>query len=119
MSDREDAKEVARGGRKELFTVPYFLSQHPLSSRGKSIFGVKGHTGGILFVLSSVVDCRACGSREGIFKIQHEDYKLYIYQPLRSSGVKKHLRYLAAPISLPKQNHNVAQPFLHKPCLSS
>lgn len=34
--------------------VPYFLSQHPLSSRGKSIPKVKGHPGGIPFVLSAM-----------------------------------------------------------------
>lgn len=67
-SDREDAKEIALGGRKELFTVPYFLSQHPLSSRGKSIPGVKGHAGGILFVLCRAGDCRVCASLQGIFE---------------------------------------------------
>lgn len=33
--------------------VPYFLSQHPLSTRGKSISKVKGQPGGIPFVLSA------------------------------------------------------------------
>lgn len=37
---------------EELFTVHYFLSQHPLSSRGKSIPKVKGHPGSIPFVPS-------------------------------------------------------------------
>lgn len=34
--------------------VPYFLSQHPLSSRGKSIPKVKGQPRGIPFVLPAV-----------------------------------------------------------------
>ncbi len=37
-------------GKEGLFMVPYFLSQHPLLSRGKSIPKVKGHPGGIPFV---------------------------------------------------------------------
>lgn len=31
----EGMKETARGGKEGLFALPYFLSQHPLSSRGK------------------------------------------------------------------------------------
>lgn len=38
------------GGEEGLFMVPYFLSQHPLSSRGKSIPKVKGQPEGIPFV---------------------------------------------------------------------
>lgn len=44
-------KEPARGGEEGLFMVPYFLSQHPLWSWGKSIPKVKGQPGGIPFVL--------------------------------------------------------------------
>lgn len=42
-------------GKEGLFMMPYFLSQHPLSSRGKSIPKVKGHPGGIPFVLSALL----------------------------------------------------------------
>lgn len=52
--NEEDVKETAQGGKEGLFTVPYFLSQHPLSSRGKSIPKVKGHPGGIPFVPSAM-----------------------------------------------------------------
>lgn len=45
--------------------VPYFLSQHPLSSRGKSIPKVKGHPGGIPFVFS--LPCRICSALRGVF----------------------------------------------------
>lgn len=51
--NKEDVKRTARGG-EGLLTVPYFLSQHPLSSRGKSTPKVKGHPEGISFVLSAV-----------------------------------------------------------------
>lgn len=50
--NKEDMTRTARGG-VGLLTVPYFLSQHPLSSRRKSTPKVKGHPGGISFVLSS------------------------------------------------------------------
>lgn len=52
--NEEDMRETARGkGEEGLVTVPYFLSQHPLASRGKSIPKVKGQPGGIPFVLSA------------------------------------------------------------------
>lgn len=48
-------KGISSRGKDELFMVPYFLSQHPLSSWGKSIPKVKGHSGGIPFVLSHAI----------------------------------------------------------------
>lgn len=51
------SREQLEGGKERLFMVPYFLSQHPLSSRGKSIPKVEGHSGGIPFVQPCVCVC--------------------------------------------------------------
>lgn len=51
------SREQLEGGKERLFMVPYFLSQHPLSSRGKSIPKVEGHSGGIPLVQPCVCVC--------------------------------------------------------------